>query len=174
MHVIRDLAPALAAALLVAGGCSTTGPFGREKLAVAGSVKYVGGRGYGMYPTTPDIVDNVRAAMTDLGMRSIHPVPEANGILTLEAQTADRRPARVTIQTTGVRSTVGLKVGWLGDEPLTRSFLDRVEARQGALPESASPPEADPDQPPPGARFSRSAVPDSVMTRGVFDPAAGP
>lgn len=174
MHKTRDLATALATVLLVAGGCSTTGTFGREKLAVASGVKYVGGRGYGMYPSTPNIADNVRNAMTDLGIGSIHQVPEANGILTLEGQTADKRPARVTIQTTGIRSTVALKVGWLGDEPFTRSFLDRVEARQGALPASAYPVEADPDQPAPGARFSRSAVPDSVMTRGVFEPSSGP
>ena len=127
-----------------------------------------------MYPATPDIANNVREAMTDMGMHSIHQVPEANGATALEALTADKRAARVTIQTTGVRATVALKIGWLGDEPLTRSFLDRVQERQGALPASARPVEPDPDEPAPGARFSRTAVPDSVMNRSQLDPHFGP
>ena len=168
MHRRRLMAAGLLAAAL-AGGCSTTNPFGRERLAVDPATQYVGGRGWGMYPTTDDIVANVRGAMTDLGMRSIHQVPEPNGVIALEATTADRRSARATIATTGVRSTVALKVGWAGDEPLTRSFLQKVEDRQGALAPSLIPAEPDPAEPAPGGRFARSAVPDAVMQRNQLD-----
>lgn len=163
---------ALGAATLGAG-CSSTGPFARERLAAKAGTQYVGGRGYAMIATTPDLVANVKATMGEMGMHSIRPVPEPPGTLGFEASTADKRAARVTIQTTGVRSTVGMKVGWAGDEPLTRSFLARLEDRQGALPASAVP-----DEPPAGdqptGRFSKDAVPDSVMIRNQLDSTFNP
>lgn len=157
---------------LAMAGCSTTGPFGREKLAIHAGTQYVGGRGYAMYPTTEDIVENVKATLTAMGMHSIHPIPEPSGTLGFEATTADRRAARVTLQTTGIRTTVGMKVGWVGDEPLTRSFLDQLQERQGALPASALPDEPDPEEAP--RRLSRTAVPDSIMIRNQLDPTNNP
>ena len=158
-----------------ASGCSATSPFGREKLAVTSTTQYVGGRGFAMFKTTPNLVENVEGAMADVGMHSIHPIPEANGATALEASTADKRSARVTIQSTGVRSTVALKVGRLGDEPLTRAFLGRLEERNGALPASATPiePEAE-GEATPGSRFSRNAVPDSIMMRNQLDSTFNP
>ena len=155
----------------VAGGCSTTGTFGREKLAIQAGTQYVGGRGFAMYPTTPDLTENIKATMVDLGMHSIHEIPEANGGSGLEATTADKRSARVSIHSTGVRSTVAIKVGWLGDEPLTRSFLAQLEGRQGALPSSALPVEPDAE---PSGRFSKTAVPDSIMYRNQLDSSFNP
>ena len=163
----------IATTLMVAllAGCSTTNPFGRAKLAVKSGTQYLGGRGFAMYPTTPNLIENVKAAMGDLGMHSIHPFPDPNSGTGLEATTADKRVARVTVHSTGVRSTVTIKVGWLGDEPLTRSFLDRLQERQGALPESALPDEPEPDMP---GWLSKTAVPDSVMIRNQLDSSFNP
>ena len=127
-----------------------------------------------MYPTTPNLVANIRTTLTELGMHSIHPVPEPNGGVGLEATTADKRNVRLTIHSTGIRSTVAIKVGWVGDEPLSRSFLDRLENLQGALPDSALP---DPEVEKAGwigSRFSKDAVPDAVMNRSQLDSGFNP
>ncbi len=160
----------LAASVLA--GCSTTGPFGRERLKAEVPVgpSYVGGRGVQMVPTSPNLLANVKDAMSDVGMHSIRQVPEPNGLTALQAVTADGRAVRVTIQTTGVRSLVASKIGWFGDEPLTRAFLDRLANRQGTLEPPASSAEAAPE---PEARsnpfLSRKAVSDSVMLRDRLD-----
>ncbi len=174
MHLSRPITAILAALIVVAGGCSTTNPFSREKLAMSAAPKYVGGRGYAMYPTTPNLTQNIQTTLTDLGMHSIHPIPEPNGGTGLEATTADKRNVRVSIHSTGVRSTVGIKVGWMGDEPLSRTFLDKLENIQGALPDTALP---DPEVEKAGAfgsRFAKDAVPDDVMYRNQLDPGSNP
>jgi len=160
-------------AALMAAGCSTTNPFGREKLLVPAGPSYAAGRGMQMFPTSPTLLGNVKDAMTDVGMHSIRQVPEPNGAVALVATTADRRSTRLTIQTTGVRSLVAAKVGWLGDEPLTRALLDRIGARQGDLPPSAVPVDAPPEPPAPEPQgnpfFSRRAVSDDTMLRDRLD-----
>ena len=169
--ILLLLPPGLA---ILASGCSTTNYFGRAKLPLSAAPKYVGGRGYAMYATTPNLTANVERTMTDLGMTRIHPVPEPNGGSGLEATAADHRNVRVSIHSTGVRSTVGIKVGWIGDEPLSRSFLDKLENLQGALPESALP---DPEIEQAGAfgsRFAREAVPDDIMIRNQLDSSFNP
>ena len=167
-----------AASMLVPPGCSTTNPFGREKLMVPTGPSYVAGRGLQMFPTSPNLLPNVKEAMADVGMRSIHQVPEPNGAIALEATSADNRSVRVTIQTTGVRSLLAAKVGWLGDEPITRALLDRVATRQGTLPPDAVPVEAEPapaaDEPAGNAFLSRKAVPDSTMLRDRLDAGFSP
>ena len=157
--------------LMFSAGCSSTGTFGREKLAIQSGTQYVGGRGFAMYPSTPDLEENIKAAMVDLGMHSIHAIPEPNSGTGMEATTADKRSARVSIHRTGVRSTVAMKVGWTGDEPLTRSFLDRLEGLQGALPASATPVEPETE---PTGRFAKTAVPDSIMFRNQLDSSFNP
>ena len=174
MHQSRRIAICWLLGVAGLGGCSTTNYFGREKLALSAAPKYVGGRGYAMYATTPNLTANIKTTMTELGMTAIHAVPEPNGGSGLEATTADRRSVRVSIHSTGVRSTVGVKVGWLGDEPLSRTFLDKLETVQGALPESALP---DPEVEKAsgiGAYFAKDAVPDGVMIRNQLDSSFNP
>ena len=160
--------------LLILGGCSTTNPFRMEKLAVSAAPKFVGGRGYAMYPTTPNLAQNIEKTLTELGMHSIHPVPEPNGGAGLEATTPDKRNVRISIHSTGVRSTVGIKVGWLGDEPLSRTFLDQLENLQGALPDSALPDLEVEKAGAYGSRFSKAAVPDDIMYRNQLDSSFNP
>ena len=177
MHQARRIAicHSLPLALaLVAAGCSTTNYFGRAKLPLSAAPKYVGGRGYAMFATTPNLTANIKQTMTELGMTAIHPVPEPNGGSGLEATSADHRNVRVSIHSTGVRSTIGIKVGWLGDEPLSRSFLDKLENLQGALPASALP---DPEVEQAGvfgSRFAKEAVPDGIMIRNQLDSSFNP
>jgi hypothetical protein len=130
MRRTRILARTILAVSLIAG-CSTTGPFGREKLRLPVGPSYVGGRGMQMFPTSPNLLVNVKDAMSDVGIHSIVQNEDPSGLLILEGRTADDRKARVTIQTSGTNSTVSAKIGLFGDEPLTRAMLDRLGSRPG-------------------------------------------
>src|ERR1700722_12709401 len=89
----------IATSMLV--GCSTTGPFGRERLALPIGPSYVGGRGMQMFPTSPDLLNNVKDGMSDVGIHSIVQNEDPSGVIILEGRTADDRKARVTVQTSG-------------------------------------------------------------------------
>jgi hypothetical protein len=151
--------------LTMVAGCSTTGPFGRERLSLPVGPSYVGGRGMQMFPTSPTLLANVKDAMSDVGIHTITQNEDPSGLVILEGRTADERKARVTIQTSGTNATVSAKVGWTGDEPLTRAMLDRLGTRHGTMPpqpmaeDAASTTDAPRTQP----LFSRGAVPDAVM-----------
>jgi hypothetical protein len=153
-------------AVSMIAGCSTTGPFGREKLSLPVGPSYVGGRGMQMFPTSPNLLTNVKDSMSDVGIHSIVQNEDPSGLIILEGKTVDDRKARVTIQTSGANSTVSAKVGWMGDEPLTRAMLDRLGSRQGTMPPQPMPAGAEQQEgPPPKTQpiLSRDAVPDAVM-----------
>ena len=155
----------LAASILA--GCSTTGPFGREKLALPVGPSYVGGRGMQMFPTSPELLVNVKDAMSQVGIHSIVQNEDPSGLIILEGRTVDDRKARVTVLKSGANSTVSARIGWLGDEPLTRALLDRIGSRQGTMPPSPTPAEAESEAPSEPRRtqpiFSKDAVPDATM-----------
>ena len=154
-------------------GCSTTSPFGRERLALPIGPSYVGGRGMQMFPTSPELLTNVKGGMADVGIHSILQNEDPSGLIILEGRTVDDRKARVTVQTSGVNSTVSAKVSWLGDEPLTRAMLDRIGSRQGTIPSQPSNPRdaEEPSEAKPGSPglFSRDAVPDTTMLRDQIE-----
>ena len=162
----------LAASMLA--GCSTTGPFGREKLALPIGPSYVGGRGMQMFPTSSALLVNVKEAMSDVGIHTVVQNEDPGGVIILEGKTADDRKARVTIQTSGVNSTISAKISWLGDEPLTRALLERIGSRQGTMPPpptiDTTPAGEEPaDRPKKQAMFSRDAVSDATMLRDQID-----
>jgi hypothetical protein len=157
-------------AVSMIAGCSTTGPFGRERLSLPVGPSYVGGRGMQMFPTSPTLLANVKDAMSDVGIHTIVQNEDPSGLIILEGRTADDRKARVTIQTSGTNSTISAKIGWVGDEPLTRAMLDRLGSRQGTMPpqpllEDKSTEVTQPRQP----ILSRDAIPDAVMLRDQMD-----
>ncbi len=165
-----------AGTLLVASllaGCSTTGPFGREKLGLPAGPSYVGGRGMQMFPASTSLLPNVKDAMSDVGIHSILQREDPGGLVILEGKTDDDRKARVTVQTSGVNATISAKVGWVGDEPITRAFLDRLGSRQGTMPaQPVGTPTADDsadETRKPQPLLSRDAVPDQVMLRDQLE-----
>lgn len=124
-----------------------------------------------MFPTSPTLLANTKDAMSDVGIHSIIQNEDPAGLIILEGRTADDRKTRVTIQSSGVNSTVSAKVGWMGDEPLTRAMLDRLGSHQGTMPpapdadDSTATSELENGKSGPGRMLSRDAVPDAVMLR---------
>ena len=160
---------------VLGAGCSTTSPFSKNRLALPTGPSYVGGRGMQMFPTSPVLLTNVKDAMSEMNMHALVQTEDPSGLIIIDAKTHDDQKIRTTIQSSGANSTVSIRVGWVGDETLTRGLLDRIASKQGVIPSqpgakapapqpTAPPLEEDEKQKSPGL-FSRSAVPDDVMLR---------
>lgn len=160
-------------------GCSSMGPIARHDGAGPVGPSYVAGKGVQMFPASPTVMADVKDAMSDVGIHSIHQVREPNNTDVLEGTTADNRRAQVAIQPRGTRMVVTTKIGWRGDEALSRAVLDRISIRQGALPASATPIDAAtaapaPAEPAPNPFASRGAVSDATMLRGQLESGYSP
>lgn len=167
----RNATAGVILAALMLAGCSSTGTFGRERLALPIGPSYVGGRGVQVFPASESLVSNVKEAMSDVGIHAINQTQDPSGLIVLEGKTVDDRRARVTLLGTKARSTVSIKIGWVGDEPITRVLLDRIGNRQGTF-EPSTPVEAPPE--PAQPILSREAVPDSTMLRNQVDAGYNP
>jgi hypothetical protein len=117
-------------------------------------------------PAVP-VGNAVAEAMDDLKMTSIQRSRDGT-VFKIDAKTADNRPVTVTIRHHNGTSRVSCRIGWFGDEPLSRALLERTGIRLGTLPPAAIPEHA-PSRPASNPYFSRDAVPDSVMLRDIAE-----
>jgi hypothetical protein len=117
-------------------------------------------------PAVP-VGNAVAEAMDDLKMTSIERGRDGT-VYKIDGKTPDNRSVTVTIRHYKGISRVSCRIGWFGDEPLSKALLERTGVRLGTLP-----PAAIPDNPPssPGSNpiFSRDAIPDSVMLRDIAE-----
>jgi hypothetical protein len=139
------------AAAVTAGlaGCQTIGPASVPLLASGGLV-YEGGTATQAFAYNQAQVTNALIeAMADLG---IHQVRQTNTVdhLSFDGKTVDGRRANVNLDSRVTPPVVTARFGWLGDEALSRAFMDRVGIRLGSLPPSAIPaePPTSPARPP--------------------------
>ena len=109
----------------------------------------------------------VAEAMDDLKMTSIQRGRDGT-VYKIDGKTSDNRPVTVTIRHHNGTSRVSCRIGWFGDEPLSRSLLERTGIRLGTLPPAAIP-ENPPSSPASNPIFSRDAIPDSVMLRDIAE-----
>lgn len=160
----RVVWPTLLAAV---SGCATTSP-SIHSLESSHEFSYSGGRGVQDFAAHPNaVVPAVFASLTDLQMSEVQPTRD--GVVTrIEARTRDGRAVSVTVRPRDGAAQVGARIGWFGDEALSKALLERVGVRAGTRD-----PEAIPDEPPstPSGNpyFSRSAIPDEVMLRDLAD-----
>lgn len=152
-----------ACAVAAAPGCTTVAPVAGPALA-AGEFSYTAGRATQdfAYPAAT-VQSAVSAALEDLRIHSVRQTHDAGSVL-FEGTTADHRRALVTLRPHRGAARLTARIGWFGDEPLSRALMDRVGVRLGSLPPSAIPAEP-PSSPGSNPYFSRSAVPDAVMLR---------
>jgi len=149
----------------LAAGCATVGPGVAGSLSPRGTgFNYAAGRAtqtfaYPVATVQPAVV----AALDDLRIQAVREVNDGNAIV-FEGTTADDRRAALTLRPHPAGTRLSARVGWFGDEPLSRALMDRVGVRLGTLPPTAIPTEP-PSTPGTNPYFSRSAVPDSVMLK---------
>jgi hypothetical protein len=132
MHSIRL---AMATLALSAAGCSMTTPFGPVGQLAAPAPPgptYHGGYGSQLFPPSENFLAQTREAMDDIGMHSINERHEGAKTI-LEAKTVNGRRAHVEIKPESRGNRVATRFGPLGDEPLSRAFLDRMSARLGTV-----------------------------------------
>jgi hypothetical protein len=162
---------ALGAAALVAmgaGGCMTTGVVRDPALGAAGYAYNSGKASQGFAFPYSQVQEAVVLALGDLEVRELRQSQDARG-LTYDGKTLDGRRASVTIRTANGLPTVETKVGWLGDEAMSKALMDRIGIRLGTLPPSAVPAEPPASTGSTGGRFSRDAIPASEMLRPSAD-----
>jgi hypothetical protein len=105
--------------------------------------------------------------MVDLNIGSIQPRLDG-GLPRLAGKTEDGREVLVVIRSNQGLCQVAVRVGWFGDEPLSRALIERVAVRLGSKPPQAIPSTA-PSAPSSNPYFSRDAVPDSDMLRDFVE-----
>jgi hypothetical protein len=113
------------------------------------------------------VASAVIEAMEDLDItvsRRDHDGPASQ----IEGRTADNRTVTVTLRPQKPITHVSCRVGWFGDEPLSRTLLHRIGVRLGTLPPEAIP-ENIPSSPASNPYFSRDAVPDAEMMRDFIE-----
>ena len=100
--------------------------------------EYSVGQATQVFAATPPTVETaLRSAMDDLRIR---PSPSRHdaGSVSVEGTTADDRRVVVTLEPTPGSTRVKTRIGWFGDEPLSRALMDRLAIRLGDLPPSAA------------------------------------
>jgi hypothetical protein len=158
---------AAALAGLATTGCMTVGPIAAPALSASG-FSYSAGRAMQdfAYPA-PALQSAATGAMEDLRIHSVHLAHEG-GALVYQGSTADDRRVSLTVRPNQAITRVSVRIGWFGDEPLSRALMDRIGIRLGSLPPSAVPVDP-PSAPESNPFFSRDAIPDSVMLRDQAD-----
>ncbi|SIO65585.1 Protein of unknown function [Singulisphaera sp. GP187] len=148
-------------------GCMTAGRVA-EPVMSATVFTYTAGRATQDFHYPPTTLQSaITGAMDDLRVHSVR-LTQDGGMLIYNGSTADDRRVAVTIRPNQAVSRVSVRIGWFGDEPLSRALMDRIGIRLGELPPSAIPVDP-PSEPASNPYFSRDAVPDSVMLRDQAD-----
>jgi hypothetical protein len=131
---MRTIRLAVAALAISAAGCSMTTPFGAigSPPAISAGTDYIGGRGSQLFPTAEDFVKRTRECMEDMGLSDINERREGK-TTHLEAKTVNARKAFITIKPEGENNRVSARFGTLGDEALSRAFLDRLASSVGTI-----------------------------------------
>lgn len=152
---------------LTGAGCATTGPVAGTALSVTG-FSYAAGRATQDFALpAPTVQSAITTAMEDLRMQSTSQTSEA-GALIYHGTTADNRRVTIHVRPNPGATRVSVRIGWFGDEPLSKALMDRIGVRLGTLPPTAIPTDP-PSSPGSNPYFSKSAIPDSVMLRDQAD-----
>jgi hypothetical protein len=155
--------------MLAQAGCATTAPASQPQATPpAPSIRYSTGRAIQDFPfPSAAVTAAVLEAMDDLNL-TVSRRDQDGPASQIDARTQDNRTVTVTLRPQKPITRVSCRIGWFGDEPLSRALLRRVGVRLGMLP-----PEAIPDRPPsePASNpyFSRDAIPDSEMMRDIIE-----
>lgn len=159
------LSGTVAAALSAATGCAAVSSNRTSAPEVIPpGFAYMGGRATQSFAAPPSaVLGALNEAMGDLDMQSIRPTREGT-VSRIEASTPDRRKVAANVRTNMGITHVAIRIGWFGDEPLSRTLLERVGVRLGTRDPEAIPASA-PSAPSANPYFARDAIPDSVMLR---------
>jgi hypothetical protein len=148
-------------------GCATL-PRDSVQEPAAPDFAYAAGRATQSFAAPPSaVLAALNDAMGDLNLASIRPTREGT-VSRIEAGTPDRRKVAANVRSNRGTTQVAVRVGWFGDEALSRALLERVGVRLGTRDPEAIPASA-PSAPSSNPFFARDAVPDAVMLRDLAE-----
>lgn len=167
---LRSFASLAGAALILASsGCSTL-PKTRvpEEDPPAPTARYTTGRLLQdfAYPASA-VVAAVPEAMDELGIAVVRKHRDGTAVQ-IEGRAPDGRSVVVTMRMQPPITRLSCRVGWFGDEPMSRTVLRRVAVRLGAVPPEPVPDKL-PSRPSPNPYISRTAIPDAVMAKDQIE-----
>ena len=147
-------------------GCATVTP-GADPSA-SPSRSYSGGRAIEDFPRSAKVVSAaVAESMEDLKMTAIKRSRDGS-VFKVDARTADNRSVLVTVRPHQDQARVGCRIGWFGDEPLSKAIMERVGIRLELLP-PAPIPDDPPSSPAPNPFLLRDSTVKDGMLRDMVD-----
>lgn len=148
-------------------GCATVRP-AAEVAANSSAISYSGARGWQSFATPrAEVLAALNDSMNDLKLGNIRASRDGS-VSRVEATTKDRERVVATIRSHREVTQVTIRVGWFGDQPLTKALLERMEIRLGSRSPEAIPATV-PSAPSRNPYFARDAIPDAVMLRDFVD-----
>lgn len=153
--------------ILGVSGCATVPPMA-ELEAAGAAFAFSGGKGTQTFPFSPSgVALALNQAMQDLDLKAIQ-VKRNGAVIRVESMTSDDRPVIATLRHYRETTFASVRIGWFGDEPLSRALLERTAVRLGSRPPEAIP-ETAPSAPARNPFFSRSAVSDAEIYRDLAE-----
>jgi Protein of unknown function (DUF3568) len=159
----------IAGSCLVIGlmGCATVPP-AADIAANPSAVSFSGARGWESFAAPrAAVVAALNDSMNDLNLGNIRGARDGS-VSRLEATTRDKERVVATIRSRRDVTQVTIRVGWFGDQPLTKALLERVDVRLGSRSPEAIPATV-PSAPSHNPYFARDAIPDAVMLRDFVE-----
>ena len=148
-------------------GCRTVGMNAIPARSLVSYTYNQGRASQGFAANSEDVRKAVAESAADLRIHSMR-VTEMPGVVTYEGKTAGNNPVTITLHSQSVFTLVTVRIGLLGDEALSRAFMDRIGIRLGTAPANALP-SIEPPATENGGVLSRDAVKDEVMLRDRID-----
>jgi uncharacterized protein YceK len=147
-------------------GCATVTPSADTTKGPSGA--YSGGRAFKDFSTNAKTASAAAAeALDDLKMTSIKRSRDGT-VYKIEGTTEDNRSVLVTVRPHQNEARVACRVGWFGDEPLSKAILERIGIRLGLLP-PAPIPETPPTSPDPNPFLLRDQTLKDGMIRDMIE-----
>jgi hypothetical protein len=148
------------------GGCATVAPSPERLLSTETS--YSAGRAVQDFALSSSKVgEALTEAMEDLKMSAIEPGRDG-AVYKIQAKTSDNRLVMVTLRPHQGQTRVGCRIGWFGDEPLSKAIMERVGIRLELLP-PAPIPDDPPSSPAPNPFLLRDSAVKDGMLRDMVD-----
>jgi Protein of unknown function (DUF3568) len=154
------------ACVLWLSGCATVAPTSEATTRPTG--EYTGGRAIMDFPGTAKIASAAAAeALEDLKMTSIKRSRDGT-VYKIEAQTEDNRSVLVTVRPHQEQARIACRVGWFGDELLSKAIVERIGIRLELLP-PAPIPDKPPTSPDPNPFLMRDKTLKDGMIRDMIE-----
>jgi Protein of unknown function (DUF3568) len=129
---------------------------------------YSGGRAVQDFPRNAKVVSAaVAEALEDLHMTAIKRSRDG-AVFKVQARSEDNQPVLVTVRPHQDQSRVGCRVGWFGDELLSKAILERAGIRLELLP-PAPIPDKPPSSPAPNPFLLRDGALQDGMIRDMIE-----